>query len=148
MLRASNHCASLVIVSMIALAPGATAVAQDDYVLSAPRHWWRNWAVPPWISLAGDADGDGRVDLIAVEPIEPSHRSWTGVRRFAHTPEGRFSESGREWVNGAQPEPMSDFNDVAFIQRVGLCHSIDSIRPQMEAATPNLPGLASPGRAK
>jgi hypothetical protein len=50
--------------------------------------------------------------------------------------------------SGAQPEPMSDFNDVAFIHRVGLCHSIDSIRPQMEAATPNLAGVASPGRAK
>ena len=68
MLRASNHCASLVIMSMIALAPCASVVAEDDYVLSAPRHWWRNWAVPPWISLAGDADGDGRADLIAVEP--------------------------------------------------------------------------------
>ncbi len=68
LLRASNHCASLVIMSMIALAPCARVVAQDDHVLSAPRYWWQIWAVPPWISLAGDADGDGRADLIAVEP--------------------------------------------------------------------------------
>jgi hypothetical protein len=47
LLRASNHCASLVIMSMIALAPCARVVAQDDYALSAPRYWWRNWAVPP-----------------------------------------------------------------------------------------------------
>jgi hypothetical protein len=68
LLRPSNHCASLVIMSMIALAPCARVLAQDDYVLSAPRFWWGNWAVPRWISLAGDADGDGRADLIAVEP--------------------------------------------------------------------------------
>ena len=68
LLRASNHCASLVIMSMIALAPCARVVTHDDYVLSALRHWWRDWAGPPWIPLVGDADGDGRADLVAVGP--------------------------------------------------------------------------------
>ncbi len=49
--------------------------------------------------------------------------------------------------SGALPEPMSDFNDVAFIHRVGLSHPIVAVTPQTEAATPNLPGLASPGPA-
>jgi hypothetical protein len=35
---------------------------------------------------------------------------------------------------------MSDFNDVAFIHRVGLNHSISAVTPQTEAATPNFPG--------
>ncbi len=42
--------------------------------------------------------------------------------------------------SGALPEPMSDFNDVAFIHRVGLSHSLRASWPQTEAATPNLPG--------
>ncbi len=35
---------------------------------------------------------------------------------------------------------MSDFNDVAFIHRVGLSHSIYAVTLQTEAATPDLPG--------
>ena len=42
--------------------------------------------------------------------------------------------------SGALPEPMSDFNDVAFIHHVGLSHSLRCVWPQTEAATPNLPG--------
>ena len=44
------------------------------------------------------------------------------------------------------PEPMSDFNDVAFIERVGLSHSITVVTPQTEAATPDLPGPIPPKR--
>ena len=42
--------------------------------------------------------------------------------------------------SGALPEPMSDFNDVAFIHRVGLSHSIYAVTLETEAATPDLPG--------
>ncbi len=42
--------------------------------------------------------------------------------------------------SGALPEPMSDFNDVAFIHRRGLRNSIMAVTSQTEAATPNLPG--------
>ena len=38
-----------------------------------------------------------------VEPTDPDHRSWTEVRRFVHTPAGRWRESRREWVNGEVP---------------------------------------------
>jgi hypothetical protein len=48
--------------------------------------------------------------------------------------------------SGALPEPMSDFNDVAFIARVGLSHSITVVTPQTEAATPDLPGPIPPKR--
>ena len=41
---------------------------------------------------------------------------------------------------------MSDFNDVAFIHRVGLSHSIYAVTPQTEAATPDLPGPIPPKR--
>ncbi len=39
-----------------------------------------------------------------VEPTDPNHRSWTEVRRFVHTPEGRWRESRRQWVNGEVPD--------------------------------------------
>ena len=42
--------------------------ADETFRLSAPRFWWGNWAVPSWISLAGDADGDGRAELVAIDP--------------------------------------------------------------------------------
>ena len=48
--------------------------------------------------------------------------------------------------SGALPEPMSDFNDVAFIERVGLSHSITVVTPQTEAATLDLPGPIPPKR--
>jgi hypothetical protein len=48
--------------------------------------------------------------------------------------------------SGALPQPMSDFNDVAFIHRVGLSHSIYAVTPETEAATPNLPGPIPPKR--
>ncbi|MGO9914152.1 MAG: hypothetical protein ACLQIB_05480 [Isosphaeraceae bacterium] len=48
--------------------------------------------------------------------------------------------------SGALPEPMSDFNDVAFIHRVGLSHSIYAVTPQTEAATLDLPGPIPPKR--
>lgn len=48
--------------------------------------------------------------------------------------------------SGALRVPMSDFNDVAFIQRAGLSHSITAVTPEPEAATPNLPGPMAPPR--
>ena len=48
--------------------------------------------------------------------------------------------------SGALPEPMSDFNDVAFIHRVGLSHSIYAVTPETEAATLDLPGPIPPKR--
>ncbi len=39
-----------------------------DVPSERPRCWWGDWAQPPWIPLVGDADGDGRADLVAVEP--------------------------------------------------------------------------------
>src|SRR5277367_3818225 len=58
----------LILLCVLALSPGAAKGADEKFRLSAPRHWWRDWAVPPWIPLVGDADGDGRADLVAVEP--------------------------------------------------------------------------------
>ena len=48
--------------------------------------------------------------------------------------------------SGALPEPMSDYDDVGFIHRVGLSHSIPAVTPELDAATPNLPGPARPLR--
>ncbi len=58
----------LILLSLLALSQGAAKGADEKFRLSAPRYWWRDWAVPPWIPLVGDADGDGRADLVAVEP--------------------------------------------------------------------------------
>ena len=58
----------LILFSLLAFFQGTAQGADEKFRLSAPRHWWRDWAVPPWIPLVGDADGDGRADLVAVEP--------------------------------------------------------------------------------
>ena len=50
--------------------------------------------------------------------------------------------------SGALPESMSDFNDVAFIHRVGLSHSITTVTREAEAATPNLPGPTQRARQR
>ncbi len=59
---------SLMLLSLVVLAPSAVMGADETFRLSAPRFWWGNWAVPSWISLAGDADGDGRAELVAIDP--------------------------------------------------------------------------------
>ena len=58
----------LILLSLLALSQGAAKGADEKFRLSAPRCWWGDWAQPPWIPLVGDADGDGRADLVAVEP--------------------------------------------------------------------------------
>ncbi len=58
----------LILLSLLAFFQGAAKGADEKFRLSAPRHWWRDWAGPPWIPLVGDADGDGRADLVAVGP--------------------------------------------------------------------------------
>ena len=59
---------SLMLLSLVVLAPNAVMGADETFRLSAPRYWWDNWAIPSWISLVGDADGDGRAELVAVDP--------------------------------------------------------------------------------
>ncbi len=59
---------SLMLLSLVVLAPSAVMGADETFRLSAPRYWLDNWAIPSGISLAGDADGDGRAELVAVDP--------------------------------------------------------------------------------
>ena len=59
---------SLMLLSLVALAPSAVMGADETFRLSAPRYWLDTWAIPSGISQAGDADGDGRAELVAVDP--------------------------------------------------------------------------------
>ena len=59
---------SLMLLNLVVLAPSAVMGADETFRLSAPRYWLDTWAIPSGISLAGDADGDGRAELVAVDP--------------------------------------------------------------------------------
>ena len=59
---------SLMLLSLVVLAPSAVMGADETFRLSAPRYWLDTWAIPSGISLVGDADGDGRAELVAVDP--------------------------------------------------------------------------------
>ena len=94
----------LILLSLLALSQGAAKGADEKFRLSALRHWWRDWAVPPWIPLVGDADGDGRADLVAVEP---------GGRAISVE---RTSPLGK-WVR--DPEPNKRFGNDPVAAAVG-----------------------------
>ena len=40
----------------------------DTFSMTGPQFWRTPFGESPWIPLAGDADGDGHADLIAVGP--------------------------------------------------------------------------------
>lgn len=88
---ASPKRAAVACVLLVALGAGAAPAApgaDDGLHLSPARFWWRDWAVAPWIPLVGDADGDGRADLIAVgEEIELERTSPLG--KWARDPDNR-----------------------------------------------------------
>jgi hypothetical protein len=59
------------------LALDITVQASDEsYTLSRGQFWIEGWAARPSNSLAGDADGDGRADLIT---FQPGGRAWVDV---------------------------------------------------------------------
>jgi hypothetical protein len=59
------------------LALDITVRAVDEpYALSRAQFWIEGWAARPSYSLAGDADGDGRADLITFQPEGPA---WVDV---------------------------------------------------------------------
>ena len=80
----TTGCVSLMLLSLVVPAANAAMGTDETFRLSVPRFWWDNWAVPLWISMVGDADGDGRADLVAVDPPERSRSQ--GPRLWASGP--------------------------------------------------------------
>ena len=78
---------------------GSNAVMGSDETFrsGAPRFWWDNWAIPSWISLVGDADGDGRADLVAVEPRGRSKSRNLALGKWANDPD-RNNRFGNDLV--------------------------------------------------
>lgn len=61
---------SLTLCALIALTQGAST--PTGFGMSPPQFWRSPFGQSPWTPLAGDADGDGRADLLAIGPAGES----------------------------------------------------------------------------
>src|SRR5579871_973956 len=75
----------------------AGAAGAAEVTLTPPQFWMQGFAAAPQIPLAGDVDGDGRADLLALNPLAEGNLEWartsaTGKPCFPTQARGKFGK--------------------------------------------------------